>query len=218
MNDVQNRSDKPVKPEQRRLEVRQKLLEAAARKVALEGLHALKARELATEVGCSVGQIYNLYPDMDALILAVNAQTLQELGEKVGAARKSPTPATPEEAFADLVAQAQAYLRFAFDNRNRWQAVFQHRLEGSPQPDWYLELKENLFAHITVPLERLLPSMNPQERTLLGRTIFSAVHGIVSLGVEELLAPQTRDQLSQQLDIVVNALVRGLQRREDERR
>jgi len=201
-----------MKPEQRRLELRQRLLAAAELKVAREGLQALRARDLATEVGCSVGQIYNLYPDMDALILAVNARTLEELGEKVGAARRSPTPATPEEAFADLLAQAQAYLQFAFDNRSRWQAVFQHRLAGSSQPDWYLELKERLFTHITVPLERLLPSMNQQERARLGRTIFAAVHGIVSLGVEELLAPQTRDELSGQLEVVVSALVRGLQR------
>jgi len=205
-----------VKPEQRRLELRQRLLEAAESKVAQEGLHALRARDLATEVGCSVGQIYNLYPDMDALVLAVNARTLEELDERVDAARNSPTPASPEEAYADLADQAQAYLRFAFDNRNRWQAVFQHRMSGSPQPDWYLELKEQLFAHITVPLEQLAPSMSPQERSLLGRTIFSAVHGVVSLGVDELLAPQTRDELSEQLDIVVSAMVTGLRSRKAE--
>jgi len=202
-----------VKPEQRRLELRHRLLQAAERKVAQEGLHALRARDLATGIGCSVGQIYNLYPDMDALILAVNARTLEELGEKVGAARSSAAPATPGEAFSDLVAQAHAYLQFAFDNRNRWQAVFQHRMGDAPQPDWYLELKERLFTHITTPLERLLPGLASTERSALGRSIFAAVHGIVALGVEELLARQTREQLAEQLEIIVSALIRGLQQR-----
>jgi hypothetical protein len=52
--------------------------------------------------------------------------------------------------------------------------------------------------------------MPPQERARLGRSIFAAVHGVVALGVEELLAPQTRDELSEQLEIIVSALVRGL--------
>ncbi len=201
-----------MKPDQRRLELRKRLLQAAERTVAQDGLDALRARALATEVKCSVGQIYNIFPDLDALILAVNAQTLSELGEKVTSAMTTPNPATPDEAFQNLTNQARAYLEFARDNRNRWQAVFQHRLTESRElPDWYRELKEELFSHVATPLQRLLPDMPAEKRQVLGRTIFSAVHGVVSLGVEERLAEQSFEQLSDQLDIVVGAMVRGLQ-------
>lgn len=200
-----------MKPDKRRAELRQRLLEAAEKKVAADGLDALRARDLATTVGCSVGQIYNIYPDLDALILAVNGRTLEELGEWVASSKTQANPASAEDAYAELIAQANAYLRFALENQNRWQAVFQHRRAMTdPQPDWYLELKDQLFSHITAPLQILLPDMPERERSQLGRSVFSAVHGIVSLGIEELLGQQSPEQLAEQLEIVTGAMVRGL--------
>ena len=201
-----------MKPDKRRAELRQRLLEAAEQKVAAEGLDALKARDMAATVGCSVGQIYNIYPDLDALILAVNGRTLEKLGAMVTSSKQTTAPSSPEEATAALVAQADAYLQFALNNRNRWQAIFQHRLAtDKQQPDWYLELKEKLFSHVAAPLQILLPDMAVEDRARLGRSVFSTVHGVVSLGVEELLGRQSPAELAEQLEIVTGALVRGLQ-------
>ena len=63
----------------RRRKLRDALITAAERTIAAEGLRGLKARELAYKVGCAVGAIYNVFDDLDDLIFAVNALTLEQL-------------------------------------------------------------------------------------------------------------------------------------------
>jgi hypothetical protein len=41
------------------------------------------------------------------------------------------------------------------------------------------------FALMHAPMVRLLPDRDPAEVALLARMMFSAVHGIISLGLEE---------------------------------
>lgn len=200
-----------MKPEERRAELRQSLLEAAENRIAAEGLSALRARPLAAEIGCALGQIYNIYEDLDGLVLAVNTRTLDELEERLVKATRSAEAEPDAGAAGVLVAQAETYLRFASENRNRWQAVFQHRMSGSRQlPDWYREQQARLFAHVDRPLEGLAPGLSAERRARLGRSVFSAVHGIVSLGVEQLLGPTSHDELQHDLRTIVLAIVAGL--------
>ena len=63
----------------RRRKLKDALVTAAERTIAAEGLRGLKARELAYKVGCAVGAIYNVVTDLDDLIFAVNALTLEQL-------------------------------------------------------------------------------------------------------------------------------------------
>ncbi len=63
----------------RRRKLRDALIGAAERTIATEGLRGMKARELAVKVGCAVGAIYNVFDDLDDLIFAVNALTLEQL-------------------------------------------------------------------------------------------------------------------------------------------
>jgi AcrR family transcriptional regulator len=199
--------------EERRAELRQRLLNAAERKLASDGFRALKARDLAAEAGCALGQIYNIYPDLDALIIAVNARTLDDLDERLLAAEGPVGLPAAEDARAVLVAQAEAYLDFARHNGNRWRAVFEHRLpRARAVPGWYREQQARLFSHVDRPLRALLPDLAPHERASLGRSIFSAVHGIVWLGLEELLGRQSYQDMRHQLGIVVRALIDGLSR------
>lgn len=200
--------------DQRRALLRQALIEAAERRIASEGVRGLKARDLAAEAGCAIGQIYNVWPDLDSLIIAVNGRTLDDLDELLLAAKGSEGLAPAEEARALLLAQARAYLDFARHNGNRWRAVFEHRMaKPRPLPAWYREQQARLFSHVDRPLRTLLPRLAPAERAALGRSIFSAVHGMVWLGLEELLGRQTSEDLSRQIGLVVGALVTGL--RED---
>src|SRR5436305_4114057 len=63
----------------RRRKLREALIRAAERMIEKEGLGGMRARELAHKVGCAVGAIYNVFTDLDHLIFAVNALTLEQL-------------------------------------------------------------------------------------------------------------------------------------------
>jgi len=83
-------------------------------------LSSLKARPLAQEAGCSLGAIYNIFEDLDALVMAVNGRTFRRLGRFVSAAvteRGGVAPTT------QLVTMSHAYLQFAVEHTHLWRAL-----------------------------------------------------------------------------------------------
>ena len=195
---------------ERRGALRESLVAAAGRAISERGVTGLKARELAQEAGCALGAIYNVFPDLDALVLAVNGKTLAELEAALrhAVARGGKGRAA---AIDELVRLADAYLDFAAANPQRWRALFEHRSPpGKEIPKAYAEQQTHLFSFILAPLSRLRPDLDEEKRALLARTLFSAVHGIVSLGLEEKLVPIPLPLLRQQMEEVVRAMGRGL--------
>jgi len=204
---------KNVQLAERRKKLREELIRAAERRIESHGLSGLRARDLAGEVGCAVGAIYNVFPDLDALILAVNARTLKAFEAFVAQENANELARPPLSAVVRLVALASSYLEFAVAHHRRWAALFQHRMtEGRLVPDWYLAEQERLFRHVETPLRDLRPELDDRERTMLARTLFAAVHGVVSIGLDEKLAPMPLPALRQQLAEIVDAIGAGLSR------
>src|SRR5438132_8327599 len=117
----------------RRRKLRDALIGAAERTIAAEGLRGMKARELAYRVGCAVGAIYNVFADLDDLVFAVNALTLEQLEKTLTVA--SHNNADPPGAIKMLVHLGIAYTDYAAAHTGRWRALFDHRLpEGRDIP------------------------------------------------------------------------------------
>lgn len=188
--------------------LRKRLIDAAERVIATEGLAALNARDIAREAGCATGMIYNLFAHMDELILCVGLRTLTMLDAEVAA---SPVgELSRENAVAELVRLASAYLEFAATHTIRWQALFEHRMiHGHSLPDWFIEGQRLLFGQLERPLAALLPEFTTSARRVFARTLFSAVHGIVALGLEEKLGPLPMRDLRSQLAATVRAIAQG---------
>ena len=190
--------------------LRTRLIDAAERTIADKGLAALKARDLAREAGCALGTIYNVFEHLDELVLCVSSRTLAMLEATLGAVRSPARHHSAEEAAADLVRLALAYLDFAATHTVRWRALFEHRMsEARPLPEWFVEQQHALFAQAERPLAALLPELDRDARRTLARTLFSAVHGIVALGLEEKLVSQPLPDLRDQLAATVRAIGTG---------
>lgn len=198
----------------RKSNLKSALIDAAERAVATQGIAGIKARSLALEAGCAVGAIYNVFADLDELALAVNARTLAaleaELASAVRPGRES-VSGVPEGAAETLVRLALAYLDFAMANKQRWRALFEFRLpEGKDVPDWFVADRSRLFGYIEQALQDLLPNLPPKQCSALARSLFSAVHGIIILGLEEKLGVVSLEDLRAQTTLVVGALATGL--------
>jgi len=193
----------------RRDRQREQLIEAAERAIAEKGLAGLKARELAQEIGCSLGAIYNLVADMDELVLRVGSRTLARLDAALSSA--SPPASSQMQATEALVAVALAYSAFARNNLQLWRVLFEHRMaEGAVVPEWAVSEQMTMFRHILQPLKTLVPERDEDDRNLLGRTLFSAVHGVVAIGLEEKLIAVPRRELDHQIEGLVRLACRGL--------
>src|SRR5918911_5527284 len=81
---------------ERRRRLRDTLIIAAEDVIRKQGLSGLRARELAKIAGCAVGAIYNVFPDMDGLVLAINAGTLDRIDAAVGERGPTHGPKVPE--------------------------------------------------------------------------------------------------------------------------
>jgi AcrR family transcriptional regulator len=190
--------------------LRARLIEAADRAIAEHGLAALKARDLAQEAGCAVGTIYNVFEHLDELILCVGSQTLAMLETALASACPVVGHGSTETSVDDMVRLAVAYLEFAAAHPLRWRALFEHRMsEARPPPDWFVERQQRLFAQVERPLATLLPELDRDARRVLARTVFSAVHGIVALGLEEKLASLQLSDLRTHLAATVRAIAAG---------
>ena len=200
MNIVQEQSSRDLKKGKRRLQ----MLESARRSIAVSGLRSLKVRDVAAAADCSIGSVYNEFGDFDGLILAVNRETVEALDQRLAAVPKS----NPVEQLHGL---ALTYLDFATDHPNLLRALFEHRMENDrPFPDDLLQMVLRSFQRMHEPLERLLPNSDPAELATLARTLFSAVHGIISLGLEERLVAVPPKSLRQELRKFVNINLTGL--------
>ena len=183
------------------------LLAAGLHAIELHGLDSVRARSLAEAVGCSVGAIYGVFPDLDALVLTINGDTLTAIEAALRSAGHGRDPAD------HLVGLAVAYLNYAATHRNRWRALFAHRMpEGQAVPSWYRARQAAAFAEVEAPLARLQPELPPDERAILARSLFSAVHGMVDLGLDEKVADMSMAVLRRQIGMVVGALADGLGR------
>ena len=199
-----------AKQADRHAALRTRLIDAAEGTIADKGLAALKARDLAREAGCAVGTIYNVVEHLDELILCVGSRTLVMLDAALSAVRSASPSGSTEAAVDDLVRLALAYLEFAATHTIRWRALFEHRMsEARALPAWFVEQQQMLFTHVERPLLTLLPALEGDARRTLARTLFSAVHGIVALGLEEKLVSLLLPDLRSQLAATVRAIASG---------
>jgi len=196
---------------ERREKQRGALIEAAERMIAAKGLAGLKTRDLASEIGIANGGVYNLVADVDELILRVGSRTLARLDAALSNAESAGDP-SPREA---LVRIAIAYCDFAAENLELWRSLFEHRMEADKElPDWAVSDQMALFRHIYMPLSALFPRRSPEELSVTARSLFSAVHGMVALGLEQKLVAVPLPALRNEIAVLVRAAVEGLVARE----
>jgi AcrR family transcriptional regulator len=203
------RSSHDMTTQERRASQRERLIDFAERRIAAEGLKGLRARDLAVEMGCAVGALYNLVADLDELVLLVAGRTARDLGAALDmAAAEAPADASGEML---LAAWARAYFRFARENEPRWRALFEYHMPlGSVLPVWFEEEQSALFARLEDRLAPHLPGAGEFSRQIKARVLFSAIHGIVTLGLEDKFTAMPATVLDDELDAFVHAYVRGL--------
>jgi AcrR family transcriptional regulator len=193
------------KRELKREDLRTRLIEAAHARIAANGLAALRARDVTQDAGCALGALYTAFADLDELVIHSNALTLAALEESMALAEVRDH--SPTDRLRNL---ARGYLAFAVANRNLWKALFEHHLpEGREVPQWHLEQHLFLMSLIAEPLAELQPGMSPEDRAIRARTLFGAVHGVISISLEARFVGLPMERLERELDDFVRTIAAG---------
>ncbi len=185
--------------------LRKRYIDEAEKIVSSDGVAALTARKLASTIGVAVGTTYNLFANLDEIIAAVNARTLDRLSAAISGA---PLPEASVE--AGLIALAQRYLDFIRDNRALWQALFE-----TPPPDHTGALPnqprfEALFGIIEAVLSPLFADGDSTARARSARVLWAGVHGISMLALGGRLSPLGVSRAEELVETLVICHVAGL--------
>jgi AcrR family transcriptional regulator len=180
----------------------EKLLDVATIRINQSGLENLRARDVTNDAGCALGTLYKCYEDLDDLIIHVNSTTLKKMREALNEAVVDVSE--PSKALKEL---AFAYLDFAVDHQNLWAAVFKHRLrDGDTTPDWHVLENKALLDLIAKPMSEINPDLDNEQLQARTRTYFAAVHGIVSISLQDRFISLSGKVLRAELEHFVGRL------------
>lgn len=184
------------------------ILDVAERQVSAGGLKSMTIRTIADEIGGASSSMYYHFKDLDELVLRVNSRTISVLDGRLARAATDAEGMGVAILFEKL---ALAYLHFAIEHPMQFAALFEHRMTGdAPIPEWHLAEHYALFRHVERPLGSLGLAMSDDERRVLARTIYSAVHGIVHLAMQGRLIALPVPVIEQQLRVITHVLADGL--------
>ena len=187
-------------------QLRDLILEAAYAIIETHGLSGLSAREIARRIGYSPGTIYNMFDNLDDVVLRIEARVLDALDERLGDVLAEPLP--DREKVQRL---AQAYLGFTHEKPRLWNLLFEHHLPaGTELPDWYQQKLEGLLARVEQAIAPLLPQAHELERKRAARVLWAGVHGITSLSTADKLSIVTTEGAGRLVDDLVSTYLAGL--------
>ncbi len=168
----------PKKIMDSREELRGAMVDTAERVIIAEGVRALTARRLASELNIAVGTTYNVFKHMDHLIADVNARTIQQITEVITSINNSEDDSDEDQ----LMAYTDAYIGFITENGNLWEALFIGDADpesASHQQNLAETLK--LFSHLENALRPISPNADEATIKASARALWAAVHGMLSL-------------------------------------
>jgi AcrR family transcriptional regulator len=196
-------------------QLRALVLDAAQEIIEAQGLAGLSAREIARRIGYSPGTIYNIFANLDDVVLNVEARVLDALEQRLGEAQQ-PGNGTGEGAQAPdngdrLIRIARAYLSFTQEKPRLWNLLLEHHMPaGAELPPWYRQKLEGLMVQVERALAPCFAPGSEAERRRAARALWAGVHGITSLSTADKLSVVTTETAEKLIDDLVATYLAGL--------
>lgn len=193
-------------------ELRELILKAATELIESGGLAALSAREIARAIGYSPGTLYNVFENLDDLVLTIEARLLDQLSAQLVEAMNS---APPREKVFVL---AHSYLRFTHRNPKLWNLLFEHHMPAERAiPAWYQGKLESLMGLVEDALVPRLGGTTNADIQRAARVLWAGVHGITSLSTADKLSNVTAEAAQSLVDDLLHTYLRGFEYRTEGR-
>jgi AcrR family transcriptional regulator len=186
-------------------QLRELILDAAQDIIQNQGLVGLSAREVARRIEYSPGTIYNMFENLDDVVLHVEARVLDALDKRLSAVLADGNPSDRVDRLA------QAYLSFTHEKPRLWNLLFEHHMPAKAQlPPWYQQKLEGLMGKVEEAIAPLFPPGQEAERQRAARVLWAGVHGITSLSTADKLSVVTTESASRLVGDLVATYLAGL--------
>ncbi len=187
-------------------QLRELILDAAQDIIQDQGLAGLSAREVARRIEYSPGTIYNMFENLDDVVLHVEARVLDALDRRLGSVLTD--SGNPGDRIGRL---AQAYLAFTHEKPRLWNLLFEHHMPADAQlPPWYQQKLEGLMGRVEEAMAPLFPPGREADRQRAARVLWAGVHGITSLSTADKLSVVTTESANRLVADLVATYLAGL--------
>ncbi len=167
-------------------EFRERLIDAAERLFAAQGLEAVTMRQLAAELGVSPMTPYRYFRDKEAILAAVRARAFNRHAEALEAAHEA-TRDDPARA-SDIV--GRAYVDFAFAHPEAYKLMFDITQPNEADYPELVAAGERSRRTMTRHLEALAEAgLFDGDPGLVGHMYWAALHGPIMLSFSGKLPP-----------------------------
>lgn len=205
--------------EGRKRELREQILQAAGEEFIEHGPENFSLRRVAERIGYSPTTIYLYFQNKEALLLSTVEDGFKNFDKTI----EESVSETPD-ASAQLEALGRAYIEFGLENPALYRLMFMQSatdfsmplLLGSGTPQSALEAPLQSGQHRVVAQELLVAaieagiadgSFRAGDPVLLADALWSGVHGLVSLALSPLMAPDhARKIVAPLLTTLINGL------------
>jgi AcrR family transcriptional regulator len=180
-------------------ELRDLILDAAYDIVEECGVSSLSARSIASKINYSVGTLYNIFANMNDIILYLNSRVLDhfiiQLSQKLDDCKDN-------DAIDNLMIIAKYYLYFSQNHYHLWHMLFINKFKTkNDAPKWYNDKITSLNKLVSNQISML---NSPDIDLLLETSIYwASVHGVVSLNNSEKLRYTSQKNVEEILELVV---------------
>jgi AcrR family transcriptional regulator len=188
------------------VDVRERLIEEAARILGEEGPSALSARRLAGAAGTSTMAVYTHFGSMAGVADAVATEGFRRLIDHVDEVR------TTDDPIADLRAMAAAYRANALENRHLYLVMFGAvSLGGFGGHGADREVSAEAFGQLVAGIARAMDAgrLRDGDPAAVAAQFWSALHGYVMLelaGMDQVVTDPEHSVLWQMLGNLLSAL------------
>jgi AcrR family transcriptional regulator len=190
-------------------ELRELILQASTELIEQHGLGGLSAREIARRIDYSPGTLYNVFHNLDDLVLTIEGRLLDRLAARLDEVAERVS--NPRERLLKLAA---TYLEFTHQSPKLWNLLFEHRLpSGQEIPGWYQQKLESLMTRVEEALAAIMVDGDAGAIKRAARVLWAGVHGITSLSTAEKLSAVSSERASALVDDLVRTYLSGLEHR-----
>ncbi len=142
------------------------------------GREALRMRDLAKLSDCSVGTVYNLYENLNEIILRLNVRSLDQM---YGALHQEMRKEIEVGSDIHNVFQkmGKVYISFGLRHPKLWRSLFES-VPIEPMPDWYKEKAQNGLYVIEAAVQKKF-GLSEGEANQLVNFFWAAMHGMTSI-------------------------------------
>ncbi|CAA2137317.1 TetR/AcrR family transcriptional regulator [Hyphomicrobium sp. ghe19] len=186
-------------------ELRQLILDASQTIVERNGITGLSAREIARMIGYSPGTLYNIFENLDDVLLTLQVQLM---GRTLEHMKRVPLGQDREK---NVQALAHGYVDFALVNRRMWNLFLAHSLPpGTSVPVLLHDYTNSLIDILKDQLASIVPDASPDSLDAMARTLWAGLNGITAIAATEkgvYLTPATAQSFAKEL---TTNFIRGL--------